>query len=468
MQKKVAVIGGGPGGYVAAIRLAQLGAEVTLIEKHKIGGTCLNYGCIPTKTLYKNAEVLRTLNDAEIFGVTIEGMHVDAGKIAARKNEVVHQLVSGIEQLIKTNGIEVIEGTAAFKGAGELSIQPEEGAAYERTFDDVIIATGSVPSLPPIGGLETEGVVTSKELLDFKEIPKKLIVIGGGVIAMEFACIFSALGAEVEMVIRSDRCLREVDGEIAKRFTASLKKKGITLHKNVQMEQIEKTPEGVRLVGRQKEAPVAFEGDALLVSTGRKPYFEGLNLEGIGVQTEKGIVVDAHYKTSVDHVYAIGDVNGHMLLAHAASHQGITAAEAIMGIEPEGYNDVVPNCIFVFPEIACVGLDEERAKEKGVAIKKSKFPFVANGKALSIDETEGFVKVITDENDIVLGVHIMGPHASDLIHEGALAITQKLHVSEIGKTIHAHPTLGEAFAEASMGILETAIHLAPKKKKKER
>ncbi|MDW7660820.1 MAG: dihydrolipoyl dehydrogenase [Bacillota bacterium] len=466
MQKRIVVIGGGPGGYVAAIRGAQLGAQVTLIERHKIGGTCLNYGCIPTKTLYKNAELLNTLKHIDDFGISVGEVSIDVDKIQKRKDEVVTQLVTGIEQLIKVNGIDVIQGSASFVSEDTLLVTKEDGETFHITCDDIIVASGSKPSMLPLEGVDLPGVITSKELLEFESVPKRLVIIGGGVIAMEFAGIFAAMGSEVDVVIRSDRFLKEVDSEITKRFAPFLKKKGINLHKNVSFVRIEKTEDGLALVGETKKGEVKFPADQILVSTGRSPVLEGLNLEAAGIEyTRKGITVDDHYKTTAKNIYAIGDVNGKIMLAHAASHQGIAAAEAIMGIEHKGNHEVVPNCIFVFPEISSVGLSEDEAAEKGIEIKKSKFMFGANGKALSIGEPEGFIKVISDMDDVILGVHIMGPHASDLIHEGALAITSGLKVDDIANTIHAHPTLGEAFAEATMGLKGEAIHMAPIKTK---
>lgn len=466
-MKSVAVIGGGPGGYVASIRLAQLGASVTLIEKHKIGGTCLNYGCIPTKTLHKNAEILETLRHIDRFGIQIDGFSLDATKVKERKDEVVEKLVSGIEQLLSANKVEVIFGEAKFESPHTLSILLENGDVQTKTFDDIIIATGSDSQRLPLQGIDLPGVLTSKEILDLDFIPEKLLVVGGGVIGMEFASIFSSLGSTVEVIQKIDRILEEVDGEIVKRYTATLKKKGITLHKNVDISHIEQTDKGLKILGTQKTAEVSYEGTHILMATGRKAFYQGLNLDKIGVSIgAKGIEVNSDFQTNVPHVYAIGDVNGQLMLAHVASHQGVSAAEVIMGMKPAGNHHVVPNCIFLFPEIACVGINEEQAKEKNIPIKVSKFPFIANGKALSIDETEGFVKVICDPEGLILGVHIMGPHASDLIHEGTLAIAQKIRVDAIANTIHAHPTLSESFAEASLGILDAAIHLAPNTKKK--
>ena len=468
MQKKIIVIGGGPGGYVAAIRGAQLGAKVVLIERHKIGGTCLNYGCIPTKTLYRNAELLNTLSHIGDFGISVGEVQFDMEKIQERKDDVVKTLVGGIEQLIKANNIEVIEGSASFIDAKTLKVTKNDGEIVEVTGDDIIIATGSTTQIPPFEGVKLPGVITSKDLLEFKTVPEKLVIIGGGVISMEFAGIFAALGSEVSILIRSDRFLREVDTEITKRFGASLKKKGIELHKSIENMAIVQTEDGLKVTGTTAKGPVEFPATNVLLSTGRSPVYKDLNLEATGVTVDrKGIVADHHtFKTSADHIYAIGDVNGIIMLAHAASHQGIAAVEHIMGIEHKGNHDAVPNCIFVFPEIATVGISEDEAVEKGIEIKKSKFMFGANGKALSIGEPEGFIKVISDVNDVVLGVHIMGPHASDLIAEGTLAVANKMTVDQIANTIHAHPTLAESFAEATLGLRGEAIHMAPPKLKK--
>ena len=468
MQKKIVVIGGGPGGYVAAIRGAQLGAKVTLIERHKIGGTCLNYGCIPTKALYRNAELISTLKHIDDFGINVPEFSIDVDKIQSRKDEVVKTLVGGIEQLLKANGIEVLDGSASFIDAKTLKVEMNDGTVKEVTGDDIIIASGSTSSRPPFAGVDLPGVVTSKEILEFKSIPNKLVVIGGGVISMEFAGIFAAMGSEVTVVIRSDRFLREVDTEITKRFGAMLKKKGIELVKSVNNMAIERLEDGIAVTGETAKGRVVFPADTVLLSTGRDPVYRDLNLDAAGVAySKKGISVDHHtFKTNVDHVYAIGDVNGIIMLAHAASHQGIAAVEHIMGIEHHGNHDAVPNCIFVFPEIAGVGLTEDEAVEKGIEIKKSKFMFGANGKALSLGEPEGFIKVIADMNDVVIGVHIMGPHASDLIAEGTLAVANRMTVDQIANTIHAHPTLSESFAEATLGVRGEAIHMAPPKLKK--
>lgn len=467
MQGDIVVIGGGPGGYVAAIRGAQLGAKVILIEKDKIGGTCLNYGCIPTKTLFKNAEVMNTLKHAADFGIEIEKYSFNIEKIQSRKNEVISQLVGGIEQLLTANQVTVIKGAAEFVDSKTVKVNKADGEEIIVTGNKIIIATGSKSHIPSIEGMTLEGVYTSKELLDFKEVPEKLVIIGGGVIGMEFASIFQELGSEVTVVEYANSILPLIDSDITKRFTASLKKRGMTIHTSTKVSKIERIEGQLSVVAEGKKGEIQIPAAAVLVSTGRTPVLEELMLDAIGINYHKcAIEVDSHYMTNVEGVYAIGDVNGKLMLAHAASHQGIAVVEDIMGIEHNGNHDLVPNCIFVIPEISSVGITEDIAAEKGIAYKASKFLFGANGKALSIGEPEGFVKVISDLDDKIIGVHIMGPHASDLIHEGTLAISHGLTASDIGNTIHAHPTLAEAFVEAAMGLKGEAIHMVPPRKRK--
>lgn len=468
MDKDIIVIGGGPGGYVAAIRAAQLGAKVSIIEKDSLGGTCLNRGCIPTKALYREAEILNTLKRADEFGINIENYKIDVNKIQERKNSIVEQLVGGVEQLLKANKIEVIRGIASFKDKNTVSIALADGNRMELTGENIIIASGSKPSLPPIHGADLDGIYTSEDILNFKDIPKSLAIIGGGVVGMELACIFNAMGTKVTVLEFLPNILIQLDSDIVKRFTPSAKKKGIDINSSTKVTKIERTSESFLITCEGKKGEIKVEAEKVLISTGRIPVTEGFNLEGIGVKFDKkGIAVDLNYETNVKGIYAIGDVNGRLMLAHAASHQGIEAAEKIMGSRDGLSVSVVPSCVFVFPEIAAVGITEDEAKQKGLQYKTSKFMFGANGKALTLGEAEGFIKIIsTVENnkDIIIGVHIMGPHASDLIHEGAIAVTNKLTLNEIKHTIHAHPTLSEAFYEAAMNLSGEAIHMAPVKK----
>lgn len=463
MDKDIIVIGGGPGGYVAAIRAAHLGAKVCIIERDRVGGTCLNRGCIPTKALWRNAEILNTLKHIKEFGIEIDGYSINVEEVQSRKQKVVDQLVSGIEQLLNANKVEIINGTASLKDKNTALITLSDGSSKELTAKNIIIATGSKTTVPPIEGANLEGVLTSDEILNFKEIPKRLTVIGGGVIAMEFAGIFAAMGSAVTVVNRSS-ILKRVDSDIVKRFSVSAKKKGIEIITDCNMDKIVKRNELFYLLGENKKGKFEIEAEALLVATGRDPVLDGINLEGLGIEFSiKGIKVDSNYETNIKGIYAIGDVNGKVMLAHAASHQGIAVAETLMGIQNSSHSPV-PDCIFVFPEISSVGITEDEAKEQGIIYKASKFMFGANGKALSLGEGEGFVKVLSNENEEIIGVHIMGPHASDLIHEGTLAISAKLKIDDIKNTIHAHPTLSEAFHEAVCGLKGEAIHMVQPRK----
>ncbi len=467
MSKKVLVIGAGPGGYVAAIHAAQLGAEVTLIEGHKVGGTCLNYGCIPTKTLYKNAEVIHTMSHLSEYGIRLEGDYtLDLPQMMARKEKVVNQLVKGVEQLIEANQITLIRGTARFISDYVIEVTQSDGEIKQLESENIIIATGSKSSVLPIEGTDLEGVLDSKALLEIQTIPKNLTIVGGGVIGMEFAGIFNALGTEVNVIEYADRLLPQIDEELSKRYTATLKRKGIKVHKGTQVVKIEKDLSGgLKVFGKNKKGEVALDSEIVLLSTGRQPAIEKLGLENTQVICHhKGIPVSENFETNIKGIYAIGDVTGQLMLAHVASHQAIKAVDDLMGVNNTTDFKATPSCIFVFPEIATVGLSEEEASAQNITYHKSKFMFAANGKALAIGEGEGFIKVLSDEQDKIIGVHILGPHASDLIHEGTLAINHHMSVKDIADTIHAHPTLSEAFAEASMGILGEAIHLSPKKK----
>lgn len=463
MDKDIIVIGGGPGGYVAAIRAAQLGAKVSVIEKRDLGGTCLSRGCIPTKVLCKNAEILQTLNHIEDFGIKVSDYSIDVEKIQQRKNEVIDKLVGGVFNLLQSNGVDILRGEAVIEDKNTVRVKLQEGGEKEITTKNIIIATGSEISMPPIPGINLPGVIGTDELLEFKEIPKRLVVIGSGVIGIEFANIFNSLGSEV--TIFSSRLLKRIDNEISKRFTAYIKKQGVKVH-NLRASGIYKTENGLLVKGQSPKGEFETEADVVLVASGRVPCFGGVDLERLGIEyDEKGIKVDEYYETNVKGIYAIGDVIGGMMLAHAASNEGVKAVERIMGVLQTPDNAVVPDCIFASPEIAYVGLTEQQAKEKEIDYEVSKFMFGANGKALALGEPDGFVKVIaTKEDKIIIGVHIMGPHASDLIHEGALAISKKLNARDIATTVHAHPTLSETFYEAVLGLNGEAIHMVPSKR----
>jgi len=360
----------------------------------------------------------------------------------------------------------VLNGKGIILNKNLVKASLQNGEEREIETKNIIVATGANPTIPPIPGINLDGVITSTELLSFKEVPKRLAIIGGGVIGVEFAGIFSALGSEVTIFEFAPSILVKLDKDISKRLTTSLKKQGIDIHTSTGVEEIKQNNGNLIVVAKGKKGQIEVEVDQVVVSVGRTPSAEGLNLENIGVDFDrKGIKVNKQFETNIKGIYAIGDVNGGMMLAHEASHEGKSVAEIIMDAKVSEGHDIVPSCIFVSPEISTVGLTEEEAKEQGLDYKVSKFMFGANGKALAMGEPQGFVKVIaTGEENTIIGVHIMGPHAADLIQEGTLAIRKKMNADDISNTIHAHPTLGEAFAEAVLGLTNEAIHMAPSKR----
>jgi len=463
----IAVIGGGPGGYVAAIRAAQLGAQVALIEKERIGGMCLNWGCIPTKALVHQSDLYAEMRRAGEYGIDVGGpVSVNFPRMMARKNQVVETLVTGVEALVKANKVDVYPGVGTVLAPGRVrvtpsvyhpDVQPEEVLARK-----LILATGSLPVAVPIPGHSLPGVVNARSLLDIKELPRALVVIGASVVGVEFASIFAALGSQVTLLGRRT-FLKGADEQLTKRFRPLLAKQGIKIEIGLEFRQIVQTDTGRLRVEYERAGQVlAAEGDLVLSSTGHAPFTGELGLENVGLATDR-IAVNEYLETAVPGIYAIGDVTGGIMLAHLASHQGITAVRnALGGREAMDYR-AVPNCIYTNPEIAGVGLTEREAKEQGIEVVVSRFPFNVNGRALGMGATEGQVRMICareadGKGGAVLGVHIMGPRASDLIAEAALAIQNGLTAEEIARTIHAHPTLPEALMEAAMGQREGAIH----------
>lgn len=468
MTKAIAVIGAGPGGYVAAIRGAQLGAKVFLIENREVGGTCLNRGCIPTKTYYRTAEIMSNFRKASEFGIEAGEFKLDGKKLLERKNKVVSTLVKGIERLISSyNNIELIRGTASIKDKNTVIVKLFNGDIREIKIDNIVIATGSKPQMTETKGVDQEGVITSDDILEMDKIPETLIVIGGGVIGLEFASIYQELGSKV--ILLASRILKNIDMEISKRLPIFFKKRGMEVYVDIRAKEIVKEGDKLKVIAKfkNKDEEIEVYGDKVLIASGRSPLVEGLNLEDVGVKYDEiGIHVDKDFMTSVEGIYAIGDVNNvGIQLAHVASAQGVYVMEKIMGLEPDINLDVYPNCVFTFPEVAYVGKTEEQLNKSGIDYKVSKFMFAANGKALTLGESEGFIKVFsTHDGSKILGVTIVGPHANDLIHEGAIAIANGLDVKSIERTIHAHPTLSEAFYEATLGLVGSAIHIAPPKK----
>ena len=464
MGKSVIVIGGGPGGYVAAIRAAQLGASVTVIEKEHLGGTCLNIGCIPTKCLLHSAELIEDIkNQGADIGVKVTGVEVDFPQVIAHKNAVSKKLTGGIGALFKMNKVAKVDGEATFTGPRKLSVKKADGSVEAMTADAIIVATGSVNAVPPIPGIkENPNCIDSTGALSLEKLPKSMVVIGGGVIGLELACAYAAFGTKITVVEAMDHMLPMLDGDLTKIGVAHMKKMGMEFHLECPVQSVEASPVGAKVVCRNKAGEmVSFEAEKVLVAIGRKPNTTGLNLEAGGLKNDRGrIIVNDKMETSVSGVYAIGDcVKGYAQLAHTASAMGEVAAENIMGI-PAVYDESTnPTCVYIEPEAASVGLTEEQAKAKGIDYKVGRFPMSANGKALILNGGEGLVKIIAGAKyGEVLGMHIIGPRATDLICEGALAIRLEATVDELISTIHSHPTVTETMREAALNVEKRAIH----------
>lgn len=464
-KAKLVIIGAGPGGYVAAIRAAQIGESVVVVEKQFVGGTCLNWGCIPTKAMLACTEVLDSIKEAESFGISVGEVKADLAKIVERKNAVSAQLRKGIQQLFKANGIKLINGEGYIKDSGTVGVRTEEGEISIET-EAIIIATGSEPARLPAFDFDQPSVLTSTEGLELTEIPKKMIIVGSGVVGSEFATVFSSLGTEVVMLELLNRILPTEDERIAQQMKRILSKRGIKIMTETTIDEVtEYKPDSITVKLSNGET---LSADKLLVSIGRSLNTKNIGLEDAGIKTgERGeILVNSKMETNVSGIYAIGDAVGGILLAHMASAEGVVAAENAMGMDSEIDYSVVPSCVFTEPEIASVGITPKKAEEEGIEVKTGMFMFGAIGKALAMGKGAGFVQLVTDKTtDKVLGGQIMGPHASDLIHEIALAAKKGLTAEDIGGTIHAHPTLAEAVMEAAEAVHGKAVHAAPAKKK---
>jgi dihydrolipoamide dehydrogenase len=459
----VTIIGSGPGGYVAAIRGAQLGLKVALVEKDKrLGGTCTLRGCIPTKQLLMSAHVYEQTQHAAEFGVQASEIKLAFADVQKRKDKVVTKNSKGIEFLMKKNRITVFKGTGRLALPGGVEVTGEGGEKQTVKTKNIIIATGSV--VRPIPGFDTDGerVVNSDHILELKTVPKSLIVMGSGAVGTEFASVYSRFGAETTLVELLPRILPLEDEEVSKQAEQSFRKRGIKSLVGTKLEKVEKTDTGVKVTGKDaKGGDVVLEAEMLLVAVGRMPYLEGLGLEGTKIKVERGNVqVDEFCRTGEPNVYAIGDVIPTPWLAHLASKEGILAVEQIAGHQAQPINlRHVPSCTYCDPEVASVGLTEAKAKELGYDVKAAKFPFSASGKARILGEEEGFVKVVSETKyDELLGVHIIGPHATEIIHEAIVAMRLESTADELGRTIHAHPTVSESVMEAAEGIHGLTIH----------
>lgn len=458
----IVVIGAGPGGYVSAIRGAQLGAKVALIEKDRLGGTCLNRGCIPTKALYYSAKALKAVRGSAIFGIDATGVGFSLKKAVERKDKVVDGLVGGVNALLKANGVEVISGDGIIEAAGRVLVRGKDGAEAIGA-KSIIIATGSEPLMIPAFNIDGKNILTSTEMLGLTDVPSSLLIIGAGVMGCEFASIFSAFGSRIIMLELLPSVLSTEDRQVSRVVAKAFKEAGIEVLTGVEVSGVTETGLGVKTILKDNRE---FITEKVLVSIGRSFNSTGIGLESLGVKTEKGrIIVNEKMETNVPGVYAIGDVTGKFLLAHVASAQGIVAATNAVGKAATMDYGVVPAGIFTDPEIASVGLKEKDAAGSGIEVNIGRFPYLASGKAATMGETEGFVQILADKaTDRVLGCSIVGAHATDLIGEAALAIKAGLKTRDIVGLIHAHPTLPELLMEASEDVHGLSIHKAGRRR----
>ncbi|PIC88059.1 dihydrolipoyl dehydrogenase [Sporosarcina sp. P20a] len=469
----VVILGGGTGGYVAAIRAAQLGLTTAIVEKSKLGGTCLHSGCIPSKAMLKSAEVYRvTRQEANEFGVNTGDVSLDFSQVQKRKGKIVDQLHAGIEGLMKKGKIDVYHGTGRILGAsifspmpGTISVEMDNGNENEiLILKNLVIATGSKPRSLPGLEVDEKSVMTSDGALLMNALPSSITIIGGGVIGIEWASMLVDFGVDVTVMDRLDQILATEDRDVAVAMHKALEKRGVKfiLGAEILTESLQKNDSEVTISYKLDNDEQSITSEKMLVSVGRAPVIDDIGLQNTDIQVEKGsIQTNNHYQTKDDHIYAIGDVIGGLQLAHVAEHEGLHAIEHIAGkqVDPIDY-DLVPRCVYSYPETAAVGVTEQQAKDRGFDVKIGKFPFKANGKALVNGHADGFVKIIVDQQtDDIIGVHMMGSHVTDLISEAGLAMVMNAIPWEISSAIHPHPTLSEAFSEAALAVDGLAIHM---------
>ncbi len=444
MNTDIIIIGSGPGGYRAAEYAAKNGLNTVIIEKKQPGGTCLNEGCIPTKTYARNAEIMDTLREADAFGLENLQYSFDFAKVVERKNAVTAQLRSGIETLLSAPGITFVRGEAQLKDAHTVTVGQDEYTAKA-----ILIATGSSPKMPLIADMDMNMVLDSTQLLNLTELPQRLCIVGAGVIGMEFACVFNSFGCEVTVVEFLKECLPALDCDIAKRLRKQLEKNGIEFYLQSAVNSIT----GGQVTFERKGKTVTVEADKVLLAVGRKPNTDGLNLDAVGVEYgSRGIKVDDNMQTNVPGIYAIGDVNGRQMLAHAATMQGLRAINHVLGRTDSIRFDIMPAAIFTNPEAASVGLSEDFCKLKGMNYSCARANYRANGKALAMNETEGLIKIIAAEDGKIIGCHAFGAHSADIIQEIAALMCRDTTVDELKDIIHTHPTLGEMVQEAALSL----------------
>lgn len=455
--KKIVIIGGGPGGYVCAVRASQLGASVTLIEKGEIGGTCLNRGCIPTKSLLHSADLWSELHDMPLSGIRVDTYEFSWKTMQRRKDHTVDKLRGGVERLMSRYGVTVKKGLGRLDADGSVAFVPAgEGSAEKLEADAVVIATGTAPAMVPLPLPEGYEPMTTDELLSIQELPESLAIVGGGVIGVEMASVFARLGVHVEIIELLPEILAQLDGDLGRFAEGEFVKAGIGINKGVSTTAVTGGRGSLKVAlssGRE------FTVSDMLVAVGRRPQTAGLEAAGIALDRRGYIQVDGHLQTSRKGIYAIGDVTGKGLLAHVASAQGLCCAEGILGTPYAMDYKVIPSCVFSAPELASAGLTEAQAREQGVAFKTTLYPFASNGKAMAEGDSDGFIKLIAEkESGKIIGVHIAGGSADTLIHEGALAIQLGATAEQLARMIHAHPTRSEGIAEAAEGLMGKAIH----------
>ncbi len=448
----VAVIGGGPGGYVAAIRAAKLGKKTVLVEKDKVGGTCLNRGCIPTKAMLHSAEVYEEMLKAADLGISAENIAFDYAKIAERKEAVVGRLVGGISGLLRKNKVTVKNGKAVLTSKNTFKIGDEEVEA-----EKIILATGSFPANVPIKGADKKGVMNSDGVLALTECPESIVIIGGGVIGIEFATLFNTLGKKVTVVEMLPNIMNGMDLEICNTMKAILQSRGIDIYTNAKVVEIK---DGLEVVFEFEGKQLSANGDVVVMAVGRRPDTKDIGLEALGINMNRGFVqVDEYLRTNIPNIYAIGDITGKIQLAHVASAQGLVAAHNCAGENKVMRYNIVPACIYTNPEIASVGLTEAQAKDKGIELKIGKFNVAGNGRSMVMGASEGFVKILTDaKTGEILGAHIMAPRATDMIAEIATAMKAEATIEEVADTIHPHPTVSEIIMEAAHDVEGLCVH----------
>ena len=459
----VTIIGAGPGGYVAAVRAAQLGLKVALVEEEHLGGVCLNWGCIPTKALLRNAEVVSLLDRGREFGFSVSDVELDFSAAVDRSRKVSERLVKGVGFLMRKNDVDVIEGRGVLGSPTAVEVDLNEGGTRTVETDHVIIATGARARTIP--GIEPDGdrVLTYRSAIVLRELPESVVVVGAGPIGMEFAHVWSSYGTEVTVVEMLPHAVPLEDQEVSEEVERAFKRRRVNIMTSTRVQDVEVSGDGVRVtVATEDDEEEVLEAERVLIAIGVRPNSENVGLEDVGVETERGnVVVDDHMRTNVSGVYAVGDVTGEMALAHVASAQGIIAVETIAGEEtrPLDY-DAVPRCTYCQPQVASFGITEAEAVENGHDVEVGKFPFRPNGKALALGEREGFVKIVADATTgEILGAHMVGPEVTELLPELVLARTWELTPEEIARAVHAHPTLSEALAEAAHGVFGAPIHI---------